>query len=441
MSKISKIFSKANEEDEVLDFAGVLRDITQLASLVAAYSGESKVGKTISTVGIGVTLGSLAKSTFKVAKHLRIKNKYILKVKESDPAYVIAEEWLSEAMHDEEKLSISVDSRYQYINGKYKNVVIRQTFDGGVKHQIKLEDFDVEIRTESESGVSNSSYEPAQSSSRSSMMKTIYFETSCTEARELVIKELLIRLQKAKTGVPKKNVVSSYGEFVQASDIPVRVKESVFLKEGQLERIFQSIQTFLDSEEEYKRFGIPYHMGILMHGEPGSGKSSTAAVLAHEFGFDLYYLSLSSVKNDSDLEDLVQDVSPRSIIIYEDIDTVKASQERTNDNGGVTMGGLLNVLDGFIAPEGVVNILTTNHVKDLDPAIIRPGRISLSEYLGYIDQNQLNKMFKYYFNSDNAPKLKKNVTVSAAELIQIVRESISDLDKAKENIITFIENK
>jgi len=51
------------------------------------------------------------------------------------------------------------------------------------------------------------------------------------------------------------------------------------------------------------------------------------------------------------------------------------------DRFGVTLSGLLNVLDGFHAPENVVFVMTTNKVDALDPALLRPGRIDYKLFL------------------------------------------------------------
>jgi mitochondrial chaperone BCS1 len=48
---------------------------------------------------------------------------------------------------------------------------------------------------------------------------------------------------------------------------------------------------------------------------------------------------------------------------------------------GVTLSGLLNVLDGFYAPSNVLFVMTTNHIEVLDEALLRPGRIDYRLYL------------------------------------------------------------
>jgi mitochondrial chaperone BCS1 len=98
----------------------------------------------------------------------------------------------------------------------------------------------------------------------------------------------------------------------------------------------------------------------------------------------------------------MNDVPENSLILFEDIDCMKAGNRRDDpsesrkkqhsaagteksdvaDRFGVTLSGLLNVLDGVHAPENVVYVMTTNKVEALDPAFLRPGRIDYRLFMG-----------------------------------------------------------
>jgi chaperone BCS1 len=58
---------------------------------------------------------------------------------------------------------------------------------------------------------------------------------------------------------------------------------------------------------------------------------------------------------------------------------------------------LLNVLDGFAAPTGVLFVMTTNHVEKLDPALLRPGRIDYKLYLGKASDRQKVVLYRRFF--------------------------------------------
>jgi chaperone BCS1 len=63
----------------------------------------------------------------------------------------------------------------------------------------------------------------------------------------------------------------------------------------------------------------------------------------------------------------------------------------------VTLSGLLNVLDGFSAPENVLFVMTTNHFEVLDPALLRPGRIDYRLYMGEASEQQKVELYRRFF--------------------------------------------
>jgi len=69
---------------------------------------------------------------------------------------------------------------------------------------------------------------------------------------------------------------------------------------------------------------------------------------------------------------------------------VKAAYDGLNR---VTLSGLLNCLDGVTSTEARIVFMTTNYIERLDPALIRPGRVDVKEYIGYCTTHQLGKLF------------------------------------------------
>jgi mitochondrial chaperone BCS1 len=101
-------------------------------------------------------------------------------------------------------------------------------------------------------------------------------------------------------------------------------------------------------------------------------------------------------------------VPANSVLLFEDIDCMKSSQSRVDSEvkdtkqnsspqNGVTLSGLLNVLDGFYAPTGVLFVMTTNHVEKLDQALLRPGRIDYRLYLGKASERQKVELYRRFF--------------------------------------------
>lgn len=67
----------------------------------------------------------------------------------------------------------------------------------------------------------------------------------------------------------------------------------------------------------------------------------------------------------------------------------------------VTFSGLLNALDGVASSEGRIIFMTTNHIEVLDPALIRPGRVDLREYVGDATPAQIRKMFERFYERED----------------------------------------
>jgi chaperone BCS1 len=73
------------------------------------------------------------------------------------------------------------------------------------------------------------------------------------------------------------------------------------------------------------------------------------------------------------------------------------TKENVSTQSGTTLSGLLNVLDGFHAPTGVLFVMTTNHVEKLDQALLRPGRIDYKLYLGRASDCQKAELYRRFF--------------------------------------------
>jgi len=191
--------------------------------------------------------------------------------------------------------------------------------------------------------------------------------------------------------------ISRYDSWVQMALFEGRDLESVVLATGQRERIVRDIEQFLSREERYRELGVPYRRGYLLHGPPGCGKSSLVKALSTKFEMPLYLVTLSSPYiTDEQLAASMLRCAPRSIILFEDVDSLFASRKSTNESR-VTFSGLLNCLDGVAAQNGRLVFLTTNHREVLDPALLRGGRVDMDEYVGLCTRDQIERLFNRYY--------------------------------------------
>ncbi|KAF9473951.1 P-loop containing nucleoside triphosphate hydrolase protein [Pholiota conissans] len=204
-----------------------------------------------------------------------------------------------------------------------------------------------------------------------------------------------------------------------------RPLSSIILQEGVIHSLVQDAREFLQSEDWYVKAGIPHRRGYLLHGPPGTGKSSTIYAVAGELGLEIYSLSLASgFIDDTFLQRAVSAVPKNAIFLIEDIDCAFPSREDEDSDdvplmdvpkfaphmamtmagraGGrqaspITLSGLLNVLDGVGSEEGKIFFATTNYIDRLDSALLRPGRIDKKIQYQLATQAQAAALFLRFY--------------------------------------------
>jgi len=183
----------------------------------------------------------------------------------------------------------------------------------------------------------------------------------------------------------KNNVVSIYRfdmqhkYWQQLARRQPRLLKSVIMEKAQKRRLVDDLTWFLKDEtmDFYAKHGIPYHRSYLLHGPPGSGKTSCIFALAGQFKRNICFIQFNKSTTDDAFRRAVCDVPAESMVVLEDVDALFTVHRDTTESSSLSFSGFLNSLDGLGSPEDVVFILTTNHPERLDPAVRRPGRIDL----------------------------------------------------------------
>ena len=252
------------------------------------------------------------------------------------------------------------------------------------------------------------------------------FEKLFTEAHELA--------QKSTEG--KTIIYTSRGASWERFGEPRRKRpiQSVVLDTGIQERIMDDVNDFLGNGKWYYDRGIPYRRGYLLHGPPGSGKSSFIQALAGHLDYNIAMLNLSERGLTDDRLSYLLTVIPRkTLVLLEDADAAFGNRRTCPDSNGytganVTFSGLLNALDGVASAEERLLFLTTNYMERLDDALIRPGRVDLTIRLGEASRWQASRLWDRFYGDLDPQKIHRGRFLARLEELGIVRSQGGEQD-------------
>jgi chaperone BCS1 len=115
--------------------------------------------------------------------------------------------------------------------------------------------------------------------------------------------------------------------------------------------------------------------GHLYFGEPGNGKSSLAAAIGYEYKRHIYFMDINSFQNDEMMKAAFSSIRENSILLIEDIDQVFNGRNPVRKECQVTFSMFINMLSGVLDKDNLITIITTNKKDELDPALLRAGRM------------------------------------------------------------------
>jgi proteasome regulatory subunit len=190
--------------------------------------------------------------------------------------------------------------------------------------------------------------------------------------------------------------------------------------QNQIRDIQEVIELPLKKPELFKKIGIKPPKGVLLYGEPGTGKtllakavaSATKSTFIEVVGSELVQKFIGEgAKLVHEMFQMAKEKAP-SIIFIDEIDAIAATRVEVGTSGERevqrTFMQLLAEIDGFDNLENVKIIGCTNRKDILDPAVIRPGRLDRLIKVGLPDLKGKKEIFKIHTRN---MKLSKDVKV------------------------------
>ena len=168
------------------------------------------------------------------------------------------------------------------------------------------------------------------------------------------------------------------------------------------------IVDFLKNPSKYAEIGARIPKGVLLSGNPGTGKTLLARAVAGEAGVPFFSISGSDFVEmfvgvgASRVRDLFKQAKQNApcIIFIDEIDAVGrqrgAGMGGGNDEREQTLNQLLVEMDGFTGNIGIIVMAATNRPDVLDPAILRPGRFDRQITIGLPDVNGRTAILKVH---------------------------------------------
>ncbi|MCI5041811.1 MAG: AAA family ATPase, partial [Donghicola eburneus] len=189
--------------------------------------------------------------------------------------------------------------------------------------------------------------------------------------------------------------------------------------------------------------------GVLLYGPPGTGKTEIARLLAKDANVTLLAGSVGAwLSNGGRSGDVIKamrkffrdGIEQAPCLLFLDEVDATGNRLRPHDQNSawtdLVVGSLLEELDGFAQREGIAVIAATNHLKNIDPALRRPGRFDRLVQLDHPGLELLPDVLRWHLRSDLLGEDVAKLTplllgMSGADIAQLVRQARGEARKER----------
>ena len=235
--------------------------------------------------------------------------------------------------------------------------------------------------------------------------------------------------------------------------------DTLFFK--QKDMLINRLNQYQQDISKYQKLGIPHTLGLMLHGQPGCGKTSCIKAIANFLKRDVICVNFAHIDSVQDLRELFMSnqvsfnsyqggpyvKAEKRIYVFEEIDcclqdtdnpfldralvkqlyeqrqqetarwvgSMRYKSEEVEDKSvapkdssssylckgpKVTLGEILELLDGIAENSDRIIIFTTNAPERLDKALLRPGRVDMILEFGKLRKVDVNNLYKLWFDED-----------------------------------------
>ncbi|CAK5055988.1 unnamed protein product [Meloidogyne enterolobii] len=206
----------------------------------------------------------------------------------------------------------------------------------------------------------------------------------------------------------RKGLIFDFGVdmFAMEQDVDVTFDDVCGVDEAKME--IEEIVEYLRNPERYTRLGARLPKGVLLIGDPGTGKTLLARAVAGEASVPFFHASGSEFdemlvgQGARRVRDLFKKARKHApcVVFIDEIDSVgsKRTSSTLHPYANQTINQLLSEMDGFVQNEGIIVIGATNKRDHLDSALTRPGRFDVEIKVSRPDLAGREDIFQLYLD-------------------------------------------